>query len=437
MRWFADGHSLLYGCSVTAAIRESAQQIQAALDTQVSALNSEVQQDKSKVSSGEQELKTKMDNIVANEGSHDEKQESKIAAIKASLAQGASRVQTREASLTMNITIAKRMMQNGMELLDAASSRDKPQLLAQVTTAVDAANAQLDDIVKDTQAELKHAVQEQLQAEEQSVEAERAAMAVKENLLDAEVARLSRGDTRFDAKWAADVNTIDQDLALVREGAHRNNTRIQKALRKSEDTLQREQSEAYGDNERAHDRQEFTQVENSDAANFRANITADIQKEQEHVERRMREAENGFLERAHTSFVGPRDREIDLKGNLGALKTKVARQFETRDQQITAINFTSATWIASAERSMSRATDAADEAVRASKAGPCESLLALICPLMCNSSRKCAIPPHPPTPLLSSPSRALSLSTSAAKTRSFQRIHHMKERLATLLGTVR
>ena len=203
---------------MTAAIRESAQQIQAALDAQVSTLGSQMQQVKSKVSSADQELELKMNNLVSNEASHDEKQEGQIAAIKASLSQGAARVQTRETALAMNITIAKRLMQNGMELLEATSDRTKPQLLVQVATAVDAAKSKLDDIIKDTQDELKHTVQTQLRAEEQSVEAERAAMAVKENLLDAEIARLSRGDTRFDAQWATDVNTIDEDLGRIRGG---------------------------------------------------------------------------------------------------------------------------------------------------------------------------------------------------------------------------
>ena len=186
-----------------------------------------------------------------------------------------------------------------------------------------AAKQKLDEVVKDTQDELKHSVKAALHAEAQSVEAERAAMAVKENLLDAEIARLSRGDTRFDAQWASDVNTIGEDLRRVREGAHRNNTRIQAALHASEADLQKEQGEAYGDRERAQDREEFNQVENRDRQRFQANITADVREEQEAVELRMREQERGFDERAHTAFAGPKDREVDLKNNLQALARKV------------------------------------------------------------------------------------------------------------------
>jgi hypothetical protein len=47
----------------------------------------------SKVSSAEHELKTKMDALVTSEAAHDANQERKIAAITASLGQGAARVQ--------------------------------------------------------------------------------------------------------------------------------------------------------------------------------------------------------------------------------------------------------------------------------------------------------------------------------------------------------
>lgn len=190
---------------------------------------------------------------------------------------------------------------------------------------MDAAKQKLDEVIKDTQDELKHSVKTELRAEAQSVDAERAAMAVKENLLDAEIARLSRGDTRFDAQWATDVNTIDEDLRRVRNGAHRNNTRIQTALHASEGNLQKEQREAYGERERAQDRREFSQVENRDQERFQVNITADVREEKASVERRMRERERGFDERAHTAFAGPKDREGDLKGNLRALARKVSK----------------------------------------------------------------------------------------------------------------
>jgi len=378
--------------SVTAAIRESAQQIQAALDTQVAKLGSQMEGLGSKVSSATHELETKMDALVTSEAAHDAKQEHKIAAITASLSQGSARVQVREEALVANISMVQRLMLNGMELLDATTARDKPQLLSQVASEVDAAKQKLDEVIKDTQDELKHSVKTELRAEAQSVDAERAAMAVKENLLDAEIARLSRGDTRFDAQWATDVNTIDEDLRRVRNGAHRNNTRIQTALHASEGNLQKEQREAYGERERAQDRREFSQVENRDQERFQVNITADVREEKASVERRMRERERGFDERAHTAFAGPKDREGDLKGNLRALARKVKREFDTRDQQIAAINFTSGAWIASSERQLSRMAEAAGDAVRSSR---------------------------------------------NAKTRSFQRIQHMKDRLATLLRSVR
>ena len=81
--------------SVTAAIRESAQQIQAALDTQVAKLGSQMEGLGSKVSSATHELETKMDALVTSEAAHDAKQEHKIAAITASLSQGSARVQVR------------------------------------------------------------------------------------------------------------------------------------------------------------------------------------------------------------------------------------------------------------------------------------------------------------------------------------------------------
>jgi hypothetical protein len=41
-------------------------------------------------------------------------------------------VQARELALAANISMVKRLMQNGLEMLDATNERDKPQLLAQV-----------------------------------------------------------------------------------------------------------------------------------------------------------------------------------------------------------------------------------------------------------------------------------------------------------------
>ena len=44
----------------------------------------------------------------------------------------AARVQVREEALVANISMVQRLMLNGMELLDATTARDKPQLLSQV-----------------------------------------------------------------------------------------------------------------------------------------------------------------------------------------------------------------------------------------------------------------------------------------------------------------
>jgi hypothetical protein len=100
------------------------------------------------------------------------------------------------------------------------------------------------------------------------------------------------------------VHAFKQELERTRAGAHRNNTRIQKAFASAENDV-REQQKALGDrNVLADDRQQFVAEEDADERKVKSNFSAAVNKEVRAVKAELKEKEDQFYDTARTAFSG-------------------------------------------------------------------------------------------------------------------------------------